>query len=377
MNLTLTPDQELMRDGAERFAAQDYSFAHRRSVRNGPDGFDAAAWRHYAGMGWLALGVPERFGGLGGTHADRLVLNHALAGAMLLEPLLSTAVWAVELIKQSATEAQQAAHFAAIAAGETRWACALLEPGSRFQLGAVATTATPAGDGWVISGAKHAVLHLPVADRILVSAQAGGSLRLFVLPAAAPGIVTDPFLTVDGQRAAHLALNQVRVGADAALGEGADALAAIECAADIATAVLCAEGWGTIQRMLAITTEYLRTRRQFGEPLGRFQALQHRLADMYLAEQRSASAIAMLRYGLDEADATQRQRLVSAAKVQIDKSGKYVAQQSVQLHGGIGITDEYVIGHYFKRLMAIAAQCGDPAFHLDRLARLRDAAPTP
>jgi alkylation response protein AidB-like acyl-CoA dehydrogenase len=372
MNLTLTPDQELIRDGAERFAAQDYSFAHRQGVRNGADGFDAAAWRHYARMGWLAIGVPERFGGLGGTHADHLVLHHALSGAMLLEPLLSTAVWAVELIKQSGTEAQQAAHFAQIAAGETRWACALLEPGSRFELAAVTTAATPSGDGWVISGAKHAVLHLPVADRILVSARAGAALRLFVLPNAAPGLGIHPFQTVDGQRAGHLTLNEVRVGAEAALGEGADTLPAIEGAADIATAVLCAEGWGTIQRMLTITTEYMRTRRQFGEPLGRFQALQHRLADMYLAEQRSASALTMLRYGLDDAKVSQRQRLVSAAKVQIDKSGQYVAQQSVQLHGGIGITDEYVLGHYFKRLMAIAAQCGDPAFHLDRLARLRD-----
>jgi alkylation response protein AidB-like acyl-CoA dehydrogenase len=373
MDLTLTPDQELMRDGAERFAAQEYSFAHRRDVLDGADGLDAAAWSHYARMGWLAIGVPERFGGLGGSYADQLVLHHALSGAMLLEPLMSTAVWAVELIKRTATEAQQAAHLADLAAGGTRWACALLEPRGRFELGAVATEATPAGDGWIISGTKHAVPHLPVADRILVSARTRGALRLFVLPPAAPGLVIHEFETVDGQRAGHLILNEVRVGIGAALGDGEDTLPAIEAAADIATAVLSAEGWGAMSRLLAITTEYLRTRRQFGEPIGRFQALQHRLSDMYLAEQRSASAVAMLRYGLDGATVRERQRLVSAAKVQIDKSGMYVAQQAIQLHGGIGITDEYIVGHYFKRLMAIAAQCGDRAFHLDRLARLRDS----
>jgi alkylation response protein AidB-like acyl-CoA dehydrogenase len=372
MDLTLTPDQELIRDGAERFAAQDYSFAHRRAIRNGPDGIDAAAWAHYARMGWLAIGVPERFGGLDGPYADQLVLHHALAGAMLLEPLVSTAVWAVELIKRTATEAQQAAHLEPIVAGGTRWACALLEPRGRFELAAVATEATPDGGGWIICGAKHAALHLPLADRILVSARAGGALRLFVLPAAAPGLVIHKFETVDGGAAGHLTLNEVRVDGDAALGSGADALPTIEAAADLATAALCAEGWGTLQRLLAITTEYLRTRRQFGEPIGRFQALQHRLSDMYLAEQRCASAVAMLRYGLDGAAERERQRLVSAAKVQIDKSGRYVAQQAIQLHGGIGVTDEYVVGHYCKRLMAIAAQCGDEAFHLDRLARLRD-----
>ena len=372
MNLSLTDDQEMLRDSAARFASQYYSFAHRRTVCANEAGYDLEAWRQFADLGWLAINIPEELEGLGGGHADLLVLAQALAPAMIIEPWTSTAVLAAELIKQVGTARQRALHLPQIVTGNACWALAWTELESRYSVSRIATTARATEAGFVLCGSKIPVLHLPLADRILVSAALGNThdIGLFVVDPSAAGVTMRSFETIDGQCAGELLLDHVLVAHDAALGDGRGAAIELQQALDLGAAVLCAEAVGAMRCINQLTTEYLRSRRQFGEPIGRFQALQHRLANMYMAEQRSISAVTMLRYALHGASLSDRQRAVSAAKAQIDKSGRYIGQQSIQLHGGIGITDEYIIGHYFKRLTAIAAQCGDLNFHLDRLARM-------
>jgi alkylation response protein AidB-like acyl-CoA dehydrogenase len=372
MNLSLTDDQEMLRDSAARFASQYYSFEHRRTVTANEAGYDLEAWRQFADLGWLAINVPEEHEGLNGGHADLLVLAQALAPAMIVEPWTSTAVLAAELIKLVGTAQQQALHLPQIAAGNACWTLAWTESNSRYNVNRIATTARTTEAGFVLSGSKMPALHLPVADRILVTAAVSDThdIGLFVVDPSTVGVTLRSFETIDGQRAGELLLDQVLVSRDAALGGGRDAASELQQALDLGAAVLCAEAVGAMRCINQLTTEYLQSRKQFGEPIGRFQALQHRLANMYMAEQRSISAVTMLRYALHSASPHDRQRAVSAAKAQIDKSGRYIGQQSIQLHGGIGITDEYIVGHYFKRLTAIAAQCGDLNFHLDRLARL-------
>ena len=373
MNLSLTDDQEMLRESAGRFATQYYSFEHRRAIVNSFSGYDVEAWKQFAALGWLAINVPEDCEGLGGSHADLLVLAQALAPAIIVEPWMSTAIIAAELIKSVGSTKQRAAYLPRIAAGNARWTLAWMEPKSRYSVNRIATTARPTDGGFVLSGSKIPVLHLPLADQILVSARvldAAERIGLFVVNPAAAGVGIRGFETIDGQRGGELVLNEVMVDAETALGDARDATVELEQALDLAAAVWCAEAVGAMRCVNQLTTEYLRSRKQFGEPIGKFQALQHRLANMYMAEQRSISAVTMLRYALQNASPQQRQQAVSAAKVQIDKSGRYIGQQAIQLHGGIGITDEYIVSHYFKRLTAIGAQCGDLNFHLDRLARL-------
>lgn len=372
MNLSLTDDQEMLRESAVRFVTQYYSFEHRRKVVRNAQGYDPQAWSQFANLGWLAMNVPEEYQGLGGNRADLLVLAQALAPAMIVEPWISTAVLAAELIKRVGAAEQRATYLAGIASGQARWALAWMESKTRYGVGRIDTTAHANEEGYVLCGAKIPVLHLPLADHILVSARVPGArdnLCLFVVEPSVAGVGIRSFETIDGQRSGELILDRVALPRSAMLGDGGDAAEELEEALDLAAAVWCAEAVGTMRCANQLTIEYMRSRKQFGVPIGRFQALQHRLANMYMAEQRSISAVTMLRYALQNSSPQDRQRAVSAAKVQVDKSGRYIGQQAVQLHGGIGITDEYVIGHYFKRLTAIGAQCGDLNFHLDRLAR--------
>jgi len=294
----------------------------------------------------------------------------------VLEPYLASVILGGGIVAAVGSAAQKKAILPALAEGKLMLAFAHGEPQSRYALADVATRAERDGNGYVLRGKKAVILHGDSADQLVVSARSAGSSRdktgisLFLVNAKAKGVAIRGYPTVDGQRAAEIALDEVRVGADALLGAPGEAYGAIEHAVDRAIAALCAEAVGIMEVLNATTLEYLKTRKQFGVPIGSFQVLQHRMADMMLEHEQAKSMAILAALSADGTDAGERRRVISAAKVQIGKSGRFIGQQAIQLHGGIGMTDEYIAGHYFKRLTMIAQSFGDEDHHLERFAEV-------
>jgi len=371
MHFGLTAEQQLLGDTVQRFLAQEYGFEARRKILRSPEGWSPAIWAQLAGMGLLALQVPEEHGGMAPAPVETLLTMTALGKALSLEPYLSSAVLGTALIRAQGTSAQRQALLPALAAGERIAVPAHGEPGARYDLARVATSAAREGGGWRLRGRKAVVLHAPAADLLLVSARTGGGgdqeagLSLFQVAPAQTGVRLLPYRTIDGLCAADVELDAA-LPADALLGEVGSAFGAIAAAWDLGLAALCAEAVGVLQASLDATLEYARTRKQFGQPIAKFQALQHRMADMliHLEQARSMSYLAMVKVG--EPDARERQRALSAAKVVAGQACRFVGQQAVQLHGGMGVTDELAVSHAFKRLLAIELSMGDTDHHLER-----------
>jgi alkylation response protein AidB-like acyl-CoA dehydrogenase len=370
MDFAYTDEQRQLQETLLRYIAKEYGFAERRALARSEHGCSREHWREFAELGVLALTVPEAHGGLGGTAIDTMIVMEALGRGLVLEPYLATAVVCGSLIADAGSEAQQAALLPAIAGGELVLALAHHESGARYDLNHVATTARADGAGFVIDGAKSVVLAGSQADRLIVSARTSGDTRaatgisLFVVERGAPGVALRGYPTQDGARAAEIALTGVRVAADALIGKAGDALPAIERAIDRGIAALCGEAVGVMAALNEATLEYLKTREQFGGPIGRFQALQHRMVDMVIATEQARSMAIMAAVGVQSTDRTERRRAVSMAKALIGQAGRFVGQQAVQLHGGMGVTDELVVSHWFKRLAAINATYGDADHHL-------------
>lgn len=375
MDFQLNDEQRALQDTLRRFAQRDYGFEQRRAILTS-GGFSRAVWAALADIGVLALNVPEAHGGLaaaGVSPVETAVAQQALGAALLVEPVLSSAVIATALIAELASPAQQADWLPALAAGERIAVLAHFEPASRFDDARIATRAERGAGGYVLRGRKAVVLHAGVADDLLVSAfdaEAAKGVSLFRVPRDAAGLRVKPYPTLDGQQAAEIELSDVALPHSALLGAGGAALPAIERALDFGLAALCAEAVGVMDATVAATVDYLKTRQQFGQPIGRFQALQHRTADMliHLEQARSMSILATARCRL--ADARERRRLLSAAKVVIGQAARFIGQQAVQLHGGMGMTDELIVSHYFKRLTAIELTLGDSDTHLQRFMAL-------
>jgi len=297
----------------------------------------------------------------------------ALGRAMVLEPYLATVVIAGGFLRHGGSAAQKAAHVPSIIDGSKTFAFAQLEKNSRYDLNDVATTAKKKGDGWVIDGEKFVVINGENADTLIVTARTKGGQRdrngigVFLVPADAKGVVRKGYPTQDGLHAADISFTNVEVGPDAAIGDPENALPLIERVVDDARTAMCAEAVGAMDESLKTTVEYLKTRKQFGVSIGSFQTLQHRAADMFVALEQARSMSMFATMAADFDDAKERTKAVSAAKVQIGKSLKFVGQQSIQLHGGIGMTMEAKIGHYFKRLTMIENTFGDTDYHLRRV----------
>jgi len=376
MDFKFSDEQNQLRDTLTRFIQKDYTFEKRRAILKSKDGFSREVWKGFADMGLLAIGLPEEHGGLGGNAVDTLVVMEAFGRGIVVEPYLATVVLGAGLVTQAGSAAQQAAILPAVAAGERLLALAHSEADARYETARVATTAKKAGDGYVLSGAKSVVLHGGAADTWIVSARTGGEpgdaagISLFLVDRGAKGVSVHGYPTQDGQRAAELTFKDVRVGADALLGKEGQGLAPVERALDAGIAALCAEAVGNMATLIELTLSYIKTRKQFGVPIGSFQVLQHRMADMLMqAEQaRSMAYLAAAKVGLP--DAKERRRALSAAKVFIGKAGRFVGQEAVQLHGGIGVTDEASVSHYFKRLTMINATFGDTDYHLGQFSAL-------
>ena len=368
MNFNYTEEQLALQDTLRRFIAKDYAFEHRRALAKSADGFDREAWKTYADFGILALPFHEDFGGLNGTAVDTMLVMEMLGRGLALEPYVSTVVLCGGLIRDAGSAAQKEALLPAIAGGELMLALAHHEPGGRYEIDRVATTATPTGSGWQLDGAKAVVLGAPSADKLIVSARDGKGLSLFLVDTKAPGVTLRAYPTQDGARAADIKLAKVAVGADALIGTAGNALPVIERALDYANAALCAEAVGIMSALNEVTLEYLKTRKQFGVPIGNFQALQHRMADMVIATEQARSMATLAAVRADSSDAAERSRAVAAAKAYVSQSARLVGQQAVQLHGGMGVVDELNVSHYFKRLTMIGLTFGDVDFHLGRFS---------
>jgi len=371
MNFNYTEEQLALQDTLRRFIAKDYAFEHRRATAESADGFDRSAWKTFADFGILALPFPEDFGGIsehGGTAVDTMLVMEMLGRGLALEPYMSTVVLCGGLIRDAGGAAQKEALLPAIAGGELMLALAHDEPGGRYEIDRVATTATPTDGGWQLDGAKVVVLGAPSADKLIVSARDGKGLSLFLVDAKAAGVSMRTYPTQDGARAADVKLAKVAVGADALIGTAGNALPAIERAIDYANAALCAEAVGIMSALNEVTLEYLKTRKQFGVPIGNFQALQHRMADMVIATEQARSMATLAAVRADSPDAAERSRAVAAARAYIGTQARFVGQQAVQLHGGMGVVDELNVSHYFKRLTMIGLTFGDVDFHLGRFS---------
>jgi pimeloyl-CoA dehydrogenase small subunit len=376
MDFDLTDEQRLLKDSVDRLIADQYQFEQRKKYLAQPDGWSREAWQQFAELGLLGLPFAEQFGGFGGGPVETMIVMEAFGRGLVLEPYFATVILGGGLLRHAATQAQQQALIPEVAQGKLKLAFAHVERQSRYDLADVATTARRDGAAWVLDGAKSVVLHGDCADRLLVTARIAGDRRdragigLFLVDASASGVTRRGYPTQDGLRAAELTLSGVRVSAGDILGDPGAALPVIEHVVDEAIAALCAEAVGTMQVMHETTLEYLKTRQQFGRPIGQFQVLQHRSVDMLVALEQARSMAMFAAVMAAEENATERRRAMAAAKVQIGRSGKHIGQEAIQLHGGIGMTMEYKVGHYFKRMTMIDMLFGDADTHLATLARL-------
>lgn len=375
MDLTLSDEQRLLRESVDRFVGETCTADHRRKAAAELNGFSAATWKQFADLGWLALPIAEAHGGLGGGAIEIGILMEAFGRGLVSEPYLSTVVIGAGLIAASGSEAQKQALLPRVAEGSLYLAFAHAERAARFDLSRVETTATKTPGGFRLSGHKIAVLDGQAAHQIIVSARlvnangSSGKLCLFLVPAGAPGITLRDYERLGGGRACSADLRDVKLPTDALLGDGSDALPAIEAVTDRAMTALGAEAVGIMQTLLDATLEYTRMRKQFGRPLSSNQVIRHRLADMAMQcdEARSMALRAAL---MADAEPVVRGRAASGAKAKIGKCARFVAEQSVQLHGAMGVTEELDIGLYFKRLLAFETLFGGSAHHYRRHAAL-------
>ncbi len=379
MDLSYAAEQLALKESAERFLRDRYSFDLRRRSDAGALGFDRDIWRAFADLGWLALPFATADGGLDGGMVDVALLAESFGAALVAEPYLSTVVLCGGLIARTAAAEQRAAVIAEIIAGHAILAFAHGEPEGRHDYGRVRTRAVRAGEGWRLDGRKTVVFDAPMADRLLVTARIGDDdpaapLGMFLLPRDTPGMVITGFPIVDGRRAANIVFDGARAGDDARLGEP-DQAPAIDAAIERAVIAGAADAIGAMQVLLAKTIAHTRARVQFGQPLAANQVLKHRMVDMAVRIEEARSIVLKAAIHADDGSAAGlRGRAASAAKVKVAAASRFVAEQAVQLHGAMGVTDELDIGAYFKRILAFEASYGTPAWHLRRYERLRNAA---
>jgi alkylation response protein AidB-like acyl-CoA dehydrogenase len=379
MDFTLTEDQKLLADTVSTFAKKESPVERVRKIRTNDIGWDKDVWRRMGELGWLGVAMPEAAGGLGGSFADAAIIVERLGATLVPEPFVPSVLVAGLTLARQGTDEQKQKFLSPMVEGRTSLALAQAEKDGRYDVAHVATRAEKVGGDYKLSGKKEWVLNGQAADQLLVSARTSGGLReregvtLFVVDRNAPGVTIKTVNCMDSHKAAFVELDGVKVSKDAIVGgpeQEGRATTVLELAQDFGAAGVCAEGSGIVQATLAMTREYLTQREQFGVKIGSFQALQHRLADVFVQVElcKSTAILAMIR--VEDADPVQRQRAVSAAKKQLSKGGFFVTRQGIQLHGGIGVTDEHNVGLYFKRMQIIAALYGDEEHHVQRFASL-------
>jgi alkylation response protein AidB-like acyl-CoA dehydrogenase len=371
MDFNLSKEQELLRDGLGKFLSTRYNLEKSRAAAKTGAGWQPDIWRGFADeLGILGAALPEEVGGIGGGPVEVMVIAEALGHALVLEPYVDCVVVAGGLLRRAGGEAATAL-LEKIVAGTAVAALAAAEPTSGEHWQDVSTVAERDGDEWVLRGSKIVAASAPLATHLLITARTSGGLSLFLaeIDSAATGLEMHNYRTVDDRRAADLVFDGLRLGADALLGEEGQAWPSLAQARDEGAAAICSEAVGLMRKVLADTVEYCKQRQQFGQPIGSFQVLQHRMVDMYMELEQSVAAVYLAVLNLDGDPAT-RARAVSAAKATVGRAARFIGQQAVQLHGGMGMTEELAIGHYFKRLTAIQYEFGSTDHHIARYAAL-------
>lgn len=377
MDFELNEEQQLLADSVRKYLASGYDFEARKKIMASPTGFSQPTWAMLSEMGLTAIPFASNAGGFGGGAVDMMAAMEAFGEALIVEPLMDHIALASRLVAHAGTQAQQARLLPGLMDGSRKATFAYLERGRRYALDAATTTATRTATGWALEGEKIVVVGAPLANVFVVSAKTASGTGIFVVDSQTPGVRVNAYRTVDGQRAGDITFSNVVLDGDALLGtgNGGNSLPAIEEAIDFATALLCSDAVGAMKYACDATLEYLKTRRQFGAPIGAFQALQHRMVDMFMAAEQSRSMAMMVACKVDAAansrntaTVTARKKAVSSAKVFIADAARLVSQESVQLHGGMGMTEEMKVSHTFRRLTVLAQRFGDADHHLARYA---------
>ena len=372
MDFSFNEEQQMLLDTTRRFISERYGFEHRNRVLASQDGWSRDIWLQLGELGLLAVNIPEEEGGIGAGPIGTMLVGNAVGEGLLLEPFLSSAVVATQAIVQLGSPKQREAWLPSLASGELIAVLAHDEVSGGLDARAINTQAVSRTDGWEINGRKSIVYHAPASQLMLVTARVGEGVGLFAVATDAPGVQLLPCTTVDGQRAADVIFDNVHVASDARL--GGEASDAVQSVLDYGLAALCAEAFGAMDRILAATIAYSRARVQFGAAIGSFQALQHRMAEMlmHLEQARSMSYLAATR--CTDPDPVARRAALSAAKALMGQAARYIGQNAVQLHGGMGMTDELDVSHYFKRLLAFELRCGTTDSHLEQYRRQLEVA---
>ncbi|MBV4518909.1 acyl-CoA dehydrogenase [Pseudomonas sp. SWRI74] len=376
MDFKLSEEQQMLQDTAARLVRDAYTFEQREQFRDSAKGFSGEFWQQMGELGLTSVPFAEDFGGFAGNGVDVMLVAQELGRGLCLEPWLHSVIFAGGLIDQLGNPTQKSELLPQVASAELQLAVAVEEPQSHYQLHDVQTRAEAVSGGWSLNGRKSVVVGGQCAGLILVSARTSGDVRdeagisLFLVDPATPGVSVREYPTMDGRRACDLFLDNVFVSNAAVLGEHGKALDALLYQQGRAIAAQCAEAVGSLQATCALTLDYLKTRKQFGQVIGKFQALQHRMVDMYIELDQATSMTLLAACVADEPDSEERSRTLAAAKYTVCRAARYVADQGIQLHGGIGLTWEYVLSHHAKHLLMIARQFGDDDHHLQTYSAL-------
>ncbi len=375
MNFSLSEEQVLLRDSVDKYVREHGGVERHRELCKSDRGFDPAAWQQFAALGWLSVPFAEALGGIAGGATDLMVMGEALGKGLVREPFLYTVVTCGGLLQRGGNAAQQQRYIPDIINGAAQWAFAFAETKTGYDLSKIDTIAQRSGNTYELTGNKLAVLNAHCANHLIVSARIPGpagedaGITLFIVDADSPGVVRENFVAVDGSRGAHVQLDKILLSDAQVLSEVNNGLSLVEAAIDTAIVTLGAEALGAMQSLLSATVEYTKTRVQFGQPISKFQALQHRMAEMYMKVEETRSLLLNAAIAVDEASA-ESAAACAALKVKVSEAGRFVAQQAVQLHGGIGMTDELCVGHHYKRLMVLGKLYGDEAYYLQKYADL-------
>ena len=376
MDFSFSDEQTLLKESVSRFITNDYGFESRQKHSRSDAGYSLENWQTFAELGWLGVPFSENHGGFGGGAVETMLMMEEFGKGLVVEPYLATVVACGSALNGFGSEDQKSSFIPEIIDGSKLWALAFAEPQGRFNLADLTTTATANNGSYLLSGHKSVVINGPNANFFIVSVRTSGEQRdetgisLFIIPSDAKGLSRRDYPTVDGQRASELILDNVELDEASRLGEEGQGLNILQQAIDFATLAIGSEAVGCMEVLYKDTVEYCKNREQFGQPIGKFQVLQHRMVDMFMEHEQSKSLMFMAAMRWDEGYGAEAQKAVSAFKVQVGKSGKFVGQSAVQLHGGMGMTDELNIGHYFKRLTIIDTMFGNVDHHLKRFGSL-------
>ena len=371
MDFLFSDEQDLLRDSIRKYLSAKYDASARKRIVTSAEGYSRECWQEFAELGFLAAPFPEEYGGVGGGAVEAMIIMQECGRRLVVEPFVETVVLAGGLLRDLGSEEQRRTFLPRIIDGGDLWALAWAEAQSRHDLHDIALRAERDGNGYRLNGSKQVVVGAPWANRLIVSARTSGGRRdrrgisLFIVDKSQSGIDCRDYATVDGRRAADIVFDDVAVGSEMRVGPEGDGLAGLERAVDHAIAALCAEAVGAMDELNRTTRDYARLRKQFGVPLAKFQVLQHRMVDMFIAYEQALSMTYLATLALT-GDEPERAKAASGAKVQAGEAAKFIGQQAVQIHGGMGMSDELEVGRYFKRLTAINVQFGTPDHHLGR-----------